>query len=116
MTFPAFSNSLNTRYSSFSQKVNGINGCNPEYVKSKEIINRYSIDSSTLRNWSKHGRIRCLSIPRKRSTINKLVNRFLNNSCGWSYLICDNRDQMAARNIHIRHMYPNLYRLRVVQA
>eukprot|EP00835_Amoeboradix_gromovi_P006621 NODE_817_length_3942_cov_0.627374.p2 type:complete len:121 gc:universal NODE_817_length_3942_cov_0.627374:3299-3661(+) len=48
MTFPDFSNSLNTRYSSFSQMANGINRCNPEYVKSKEIISRYSIQRHDL--------------------------------------------------------------------
>eukprot|EP00835_Amoeboradix_gromovi_P003103 NODE_193_length_15440_cov_0.478587.p11 type:complete len:104 gc:universal NODE_193_length_15440_cov_0.478587:9793-9482(-) len=65
MTFPDFSNSLNTRCSSFSQMMYGINGCNPEYVKSKEITSRYSIHSSTLRSWSKHGRIRFLLMPRR---------------------------------------------------
>eukprot|EP00835_Amoeboradix_gromovi_P004514 NODE_355_length_10246_cov_0.288263.p6 type:complete len:119 gc:universal NODE_355_length_10246_cov_0.288263:507-863(+) len=75
-------------------------------VISKEITNRYSIHSSTLRNWSKHGTIRCLSMPRKRSMIDKPVNHLFNNSCDWSYRIRDNRDLMAARNIHIKYIHP----------
>eukprot|EP00835_Amoeboradix_gromovi_P003224 NODE_204_length_14945_cov_0.251313.p10 type:complete len:167 gc:universal NODE_204_length_14945_cov_0.251313:12650-12150(-) len=43
----------------------GINGCNPKFVKSKEITSRYNINSLTLRNWSKYGTIRCLSMPEK---------------------------------------------------
>eukprot|EP00835_Amoeboradix_gromovi_P004590 NODE_366_length_10082_cov_0.124211.p9 type:complete len:105 gc:universal NODE_366_length_10082_cov_0.124211:8092-7778(-) len=89
MTSPDFYNTIITRYSSSLQMVNGINRCNPEYVKSKEVTNICSIDSSTLRNWSKHGRIRCLSTPGKRylhnlfkerlsSTVTKEERRWLN--------------------------------------
>eukprot|EP00835_Amoeboradix_gromovi_P003794 NODE_264_length_12431_cov_0.389556.p7 type:complete len:101 gc:universal NODE_264_length_12431_cov_0.389556:411-109(-) len=61
--------------------------------------------SSTLWNWSKHGRIRCISTPGKRSTINKLVNHLLTIRMSLSYHMCNNRDHMTARNLY-KYIHP----------